>query len=443
MKLLTKYGILLLILASVVLTACKKESNDVGIGLQPKDELLNAMYFDTTTIVAYSKLHNDSVVVSSMVANVLGCVTDPVFGHLETGVYTQFWLESYGADFGANPQTDSLILTITYALSYGDTLNGFKIGVYELTEDMDRTQTYYIRKTFAVDNNNLLVSPNDYLYPTPSVFSDSSSLNAVFRIRLKPSFGDNKFLAKSGGAEYQSSQAFLNYFKGLYIVAEDMEGNGSAVTISLLNSRSRLTLYYHNDNGNYSYTFPINDSTARVSTINHFDYQNCNADLAAQLNGVYDKTNERLFVQSVYGIKTILNFPYLKETFANKKVVIHKAELVVCRYNDLDTNKYAHPTALTCNYYNQETSTYYSVADALLGSEYFGGTFNVSADEYRINLTKHIQYLIDGSGVDVDLNLIPTVVGSRLSAVSFYGTNPTIDKTKRLRLEIYYSEIKD
>ncbi len=442
MKVQKKYCILLLI-ALALFVACKKEPNNVGLGLQSEDELLNATFLDTTTIKAYSVLHNDSAVVSGMVANVLGDVVDPVFGHLQTGVYTQFWLESYGANFGTNPQADSLVLTLTYALSYGDTLNGFKLGVYELTEDIDRTKKYYLGTTFSVNNENLLASPNDYWYPTPSVSSDSSFANAVFRIPLKTSFGDTKFIAKSGGAEYESSSAFLNYFKGLYIVAEDKKGDGSAVTVSLLNSRSRLTLYYHNDDGNYAYTFPINDSTARVSTLNHFDYQGCHADLQAQLNHNYDKADERLFVQSSYGIKTILNFPYLKNTFANKKVIIHKAELVVSRYDDLDTNTYPCPTALTCNYYNKEDATYYSVADAVLGSTYFGGTFDVSTNEYRINLTKHIQYLIDGSGTDADLNLIPTVVGSRLSSLSVYGANPTADKSKRLRLEIYYTEFKD
>ena len=43
----------------LVIVSCKKEIGSVGLDLQPDDELLNTIFFDTATIQAYSAYHFD------------------------------------------------------------------------------------------------------------------------------------------------------------------------------------------------------------------------------------------------------------------------------------------------------------------------------------------------------------------------------------------------
>jgi hypothetical protein len=446
----TAYIVLCLIIGIIVCIGCKEDLGLIGLGVQPDEEFLNtdSLYPD---IVAYSAIH-DSLISSSVSTNMLGYVYDPVFGNTQAGIYTQFRLSATSVDFGDNAGVDSLVLTLAYAGYFGDTLNSFRLKVYELTGDLSKGETYYTKSSINHDNVSLTEDPNLYISPTPTIHQDSSASSYYLRVKLDKNFAMNKFISKSGSGEYANDAVFLNYFKGLYLEADDKTGNGCIVSLNMTHSLSGLTIYYHNDQAsNLKYIFKLNDSTAHFGVVNHFDYTGATNNLTQQLNGDYTSASDVLYAQSGSGIKVILNFPSLKETFKDKKVIIHRAMLVISHQDD-GLQNYSYPSALSLTYTNPNTGAGSFLPDYYFGLEndYFGGKYDATTKEYRFNITQYIQNLIDegkyplidGYGDNYSLNIL-NLSATHLFRLMIYGTHPSSanDFDKRLRLKINYTII--
>ncbi|MDR0604201.1 MAG: DUF4270 domain-containing protein [Bacteroidales bacterium] len=436
--------ILYFITGLIICIGCKEETGLIGIGDQPDGEFLNTNYFDTTTLIAYSTIH-DSLITSNVSTNMLGYIHDPVFGKTQAGIYTQFRLSSFSANFGNNVVVDSLVLTLAYAGYYGDTLNSFRLNVYELTDNLTKNKAYYSKSFINYDNNSLTEVSNLYITPTPTVKQDTLASSYYLRIRLKTDFAKSKFISKSGSSVYSSDAAFLEHFKGLYLEADNPTGNGCMLSVNMTHSLSGLTIYYSNDQAkNLKYTFNLNDSTVHFGVTNHFDYVDATPNLREQLNGNYTSAKEILYGQSGSGIKVTLNFPYLRETFKDKKVAICRALLVVSHQDDALPN-YLPPSALIMTYTDINTGTGYLLPDYYLGlgSDYFGGTYNQTSKEYRFNITKYIQDIVDGTSENYPLNLLVNPSVTHLSRLMIYGTHPVSvnDYDKRLQLRINYTII--
>jgi hypothetical protein len=437
------HTILYFIAGLIICIGCKEDSGLIGLGVQPDEEFLNTDRLDTTTVVAYSAIH-DSLITSNVSTNMLGYIHDPVFGRTQAGIYTQFRLSSFSANFGNNVVVDSLVLTLAYAGYYGDTLNSFRINVYELKDNLFKDTTYYSNSSLNHDNISLTENPNLYITPTPNVQQDTLSSSYYLRVRLDKTFALNKFISQSGSNVYTSDAAFLEYFKGLYLDADDLRGNGCIVSLNMAHSLSGLTMYYSNDQAkNLKYTFVLNDSTAHFGRFTH-DYTRADPNLQDQLNGIYTATEEVLYAQASAGIKVELNFPHLKETFKDKKVVIHRALLVISHKDDALPN-YSPPSTLGMIYTDIATGMSDLLPDYYLGlgNNYFGGTYNQTSKEYRFNITRYIQNLVDGVGGNYQLNLLVSPSITHLSRLMIYGTYPrsASDFDKRLHLKINYTII--
>jgi len=430
-------------LCAIVLSAnffaCKEDIGNVGLNVQPEDELLNTLFFDTTTITAYST-ENDSVITSGTTMNLLGDIHDPVFGRTQAAIYTQFRLSAVQVDFGENPKADSLVLNLVYGGYYGDTMQSLRIRVYELNEDLE--PKIYYGSSSASHKPELLGEIQ--LQPTPNTLKDTTSSVAYFSIPLSKDFARDKFLSKSGKPELDNDANFVKYFKGLYIEAEAVSSNGCMLSLNLLHTtRTSLTLYYGNDDQpNQKFSFNIKkDSCVHFSSINHFNYAGAEANLLAQLGGDKSTTTEVLYGQSTGGIKTVIQFPHLKELFAGKQVIIHKAELVITRKDDNLPN-YTAPAMLSLSYDRSETEKNLILFDANLGSTYFGGTYNEAEKHYAFRITKYIQALLEEEkGTDYKLNLMVVPTAIRLSRSIFYGTAPALDNNKRIKLRINYTVV--
>lgn len=434
---------------SVMTFSCKEDIGSVGLALQPQDELLNTDFFDTTTLMAYSA-KNDSVITSSATMNLLGDIGDPVFGRTKASIYTQFQLSKEGVDFKEGAQIDSLVLRLVYGGYYGDTLKSLRIRVYELDEDLDKSTIYYGFSSAAHKSNPLA---DVRIYPAPNTPADTLSNAAYISIPLDKNFGDEKFLSKSGEPELDKNANFVKYFKGLYIEAEAESPNGCMLSINLLHSKSSLSLYYgNNELQGQTYPFTLDTSCVRFSNINHFDYAGAASDLLNQLNGNNSSVEEVLYAQSSGGIKTVIHFPNLKAMFADQQVVIHKAELVVTRKDDA-LSDYIAPANLSLNYYNPLNGKNMVLPDNNLmfpssgfATDYLGGSYDKTTQQYRFCITKYVQFLINGTiSDDCRLNLMVSSAAIKLSRSMFYGTNPSLDADtdKRIKLRINYTIVKN
>lgn len=437
--------LVLVCLSMLVFFGCKEEDNIVGLDVQPDSDKLSLLFNDTTSIYAYS-LMEDSIPTDETSLSVLGFVSDPVFGKTQAGIYSQFRLAVTALDFGDSAVLDSIVLSLAYDGFFGDTLNPFMVKVYELDESIDIKKTYYNTSSLSYNPTNLTETTNFHVYPKPKSVNpvDSTQKKPVIRIPLSKTYGSEKFIAKSGTSVLENNDNFLTYFKGLYVLAEGVSNNGSVVYVDMLDAWSCLTLYYHNkEKKGLKHSFIIKEAAARFTSINHFDYGDAHTSLKKQiLDKDYTEVEEKLYVQASGGVKTLLRFPHLKAMFENQKVVINKAELVITRSDD-DYSVFFQPPALDM-YYKKDSmaSTSYYLPDFLIGSDYFGGTYNTNKQEYRFRITQYVQNLIMGDTEDYPLHLVVKGAATKANRMVFYGINPTNDNDRRLRLEIAYSIIK-
>lgn len=418
--------------------ACKEDPGLIGLDVQPPDEYLNTDYFDTTTIIAYSTLH-DSVVSSNVSVNMLGYMDDQVFGKTQASIYTQFRLPTFKKDFGNSVTVDSLVLTMAYSGYYGDTLNSFLVRIYELDENLESGTRYYTNSSLAHNSSSLTENSNLYIQPRPKTIPDTSASTGVLRIRLKSDFANDKFI-QAGSSVYESQESFLNHFKGLLINAEAMNGNGCIVSLNMIHSLSGLTIYYSNSEASgQKYMLRMNDSTLHFGATEHFGYSTAASSLRDQLNGNYTSVPDVLYGQAGAGIKVAFNFPNIRNMFKDKKVIIHRAALVINRIEET-SSIYSPPNALTIT--TTDTRLGGFLPDYFLGTGYFGGTYNTSKQQYRFNITQYIQNLADGEWENAQLNLLLSPNVTYFSRLQIYGTNPSTNYDKRLRLEVNYTVIE-
>lgn len=428
----------------LIFANCKKEENIVGMDLQPGSDILKLIISDTSTIFAYAQ-KEDKLASNNTSLSLLGYVSDPIFGKSQASLYSQFRLSVNNLDFGTGAEIDSLVLSLSYDGFFGDTLKPFIIKVYELNEALETSKTYYNTSTVGYNATNLTETPLFYCYPKPnSSTKDSLQSKPVVRIPLQKDFGRTKFIAKSGRLELANNEAFLNYFKGLYICAENVNGIGSMIYVNMPDANSCLTLYYHNDEKKgLKHNFIIKDSSAYFYSVDHFNYADVHPSLKKQIIDLdYSETDKLLYLQASAGVKTLISFPFIKESFKDKKVAIHKAELVITRSDD-DYSIFHQPTTLDM-YYKEDTSTTtaYYLPDFLMGTDFFGGGYNTHKKEYRFRITQYIQNIIMGKSENYPLHLVVKGAAIRANRLVFYGTNPN-DIKNRLRLEITYSLINE
>ncbi len=426
---------------AVLATACKEEDNRVGGTLRPSDVIRT----DTIDAIQAFSIAEDSIRTSKMSAEVFGWVDDPVFGTVRSHLYMQFRLSANAVDFGAGAELDSVVLSIPYAGFFGDTSYRLQIGVYELDEPMHKDSSYYSVRDLAVQPVPLAKVGQVEVHPLKKVVVTGEEQSPQLRIVLDRDYFIKKMLQKSGAPELADNAHFLPYFKGLMLKAEGKESKGCLVYLDVLNSLTAVTLHYHNQEHD-SLTFQLvsNDSSVYFARIDHQGYSEAEAELKRQVTErKYDGASQLLYVQASGGVKVQLRFPGLKSRYAEKRVVVHKAEFVMAPDYSVagGYNPWFNPSSLSM-YYKQDsasTKTYFMPDYLNLGSDYFGGKFQVEDSTYRFLLTEYIQYLLMGK-IDESYPLYLIANGAAVQATRVRLLGPAHpNRSRRMRLIITYS----
>ena len=418
----------------LVFQSCKKEQN--AIGLEYQEDLLNAVFTDTTTLIAYSVLE-DSLNTTGLTSNYLGYVKDDIFGTTTAGIFAQFVPQANSFNPGESPTFDSIVLTLRYSGAFfGDTLNPFIIKVYQLTEDIISTETYYSINSIAHDLSNNLTNVSEFqLYPKPNAKVKLDTVkDAHIRIRLKDELG-RSFLQHID--DLQTLDKFKSFFKGLYICAEPYHGNGSMVSLTLTNALSGIQLYYKNGSERKQFSFYMNQETVKFSAYKH-DYESGNANFRQQvLQKDTAQGKNILYVQSMCGVKTKISFPYSQlKALKNKNIVINKAELVITNIGE-NSAYYPAPSKLSIQGVSKDGRIVFIPDDAVFTSEsYWGGA--AKDNEYRFRITRYIQDLIQRENFKPYIYLVANRAAVDANRLIIKGTDK--ESASRLRLELYYTE---
>ncbi len=426
----------LIMLILLIAVSCKKEPGQIGMNLQPESDKINVVFSDTTTLIAYSKIV-DSIRSDEATLNLLGSYFDPVFGPNTAAFQVQARLSKTSYDFGTAPVLDSLILTLRIYDVYGDSLFEQHIVVYELDEAIYIDSSYYSTSTTVV-KPTLLADVSFVPNINDSVVIDGDTLIPHQRIHLDEittELGDR--LLTADGDVMSNSTDFLEFFRGLRVKSEITSIDGGIMYVDLVNTMSRMILYYHNeDTDSLKYDYLFTDHSARYNNFYH-DYSQGDAFFKAQVGGDSTLGNQVCYVQAMGGVKTKILFPYQELWYADGPIAVNEARLIIHGFED--DPFYDPPASLTLLKIDED-GNFIPLSDQFEGLDYFGGIYDEDKNQYFFRITTYMQSLIQGNENELGLELY--VNGGAYVASRFLLNGPVpFDLEKKLKLELTYTRL--
>lgn len=271
----------------VLAVACTNDFGDVGTGL------VGVVNFETkqTTeidVVSFSRNFADGVQTNALPAGALGVYNDNVYGQTTASVLTQVTLSRLNPDFGDETVLDSVFFTLPYFSTLLDTEDDgnstyeldsifrntgpMKLSVYRSNyflnnldpeTDFQDPAVYYSNEIdgFSGIEGDLLFEIDDF-EPSPKqiVLTEleeldddadpdveaetvvSARLVPALRVRLDSLYFVQNLIEKEGNEMLLNQNNFNDYFRGIYIKAEPIDGKGSYIIFDY--AQASITTYY-------------------------------------------------------------------------------------------------------------------------------------------------------------------------------------------------------
>ena len=294
-----------------------------------------------------------------------------------------------------------------YRIIYGDTITPQNIKIYELeaplNADIDYTQDVDLKSMASTQ------PIGEYTF-TPKVELDSASQDTLFQVVKIPidnSLGQR--LLDADSLDLISNDAFLSYFKGLYIETEKLSTSEPGTLITLSSAAeyrnfvgsyynedtvliSDLQVFYKSDTDTATTEFYITQYSARVNHIQH-DYSG--KDFANDIDQEIEQ-EELLYVQPTGGLKSYITIDDLESWRDSTNIAINKAELVF----QVDTTEsnidyYPPPSQLILTFLATDSAEYRPI-DYFFHPVFHDGYLRADYT-YHFNITQHLQRVIDVS----------------------------------------------
>ncbi|WP_179374863.1 DUF4270 domain-containing protein [Winogradskyella wichelsiae] len=544
--------------------ACESDFADLESDVLNSDI---ATTFDTDSdqydVITYTKALNP-VQTNNLILNTLG-VYDDAYGRTTSSFVTQLTPSTYSPDFGDEVIVDSVVVTLPFfstatgtdtdgnltytidsVISTGDSYNDIKLRIFENnyflrnfdpSGDFGESQAYYSNKTASsseiisegalegteldflaaqetshtADTNIINISEEVYVLETADTEDDDTDTVVTerqapgIRIKLDPTFWEQKIIAKEGDPVLSNENNFLNYFRGLYFKAEAVDNKGSFMYLNTSSgNNANVTIYYSKLTASTTDEADARDNATYVLNLatNKVNFQV--NDFTLPINeGDSDNGDSRLYLKggegAVAGIKLfdgvddetgLSNFDKFRNKFVNlenneytsSKRLVNEANLIF--YVDRDQldilgedpenepdRIYLYDVAnnrpLTDydNDFTNSISPSFSKTNHLGRLERVDGENDGKGIKYKLKITEHINNLLLrdstnvelGLAVSMNVNLEGAFLQNKIqnsddsnstlpisSILSPRGTilhgNNTSDESKRVYLEIYYTE---
>ena len=405
---------LLLFSAVLLLNSCKKEISNAGLNLLNNEK--DAFDCDTMyPMEVGSKL--DTVVTSSNPSYLmLGSYVDPVFGKYDAGFYAQLRISALKPDFGDvnNIIVDSLILGMRFSDYYGK-LDAQIFEVYEITQDLSPSSSYTTKSTASFNKaNNLVLDSSAKLIPKPYGYKFPEILNKKVidtirdNIRLKlDSALALRFIedSKKNPANFVTMEAFLTYFKGLYVKVSNVNQQSGEGGVMSFAYPPVLTIYYKLDGVQKKFYFELNTSGVR------FNHVNCDF---TKVEKIVSKAllDQQDFYTQANNVRGTINLTSIKKIPNNS--VIHYAKLIL-PVDYTNTNLYGLSSELFVSIPNsKDDQTLRYITSAVLDKNYNG---------YTVDVRDHIQQVVSGKRQKNPLYFSPKFFSLSAERVHFKGPN--------------------
>ncbi len=441
----------LFIVCTLLFASCKKEGS-IGLGIQPTTDLINADYTDTSTVLSFIT-KEDSVNTNNTDYTIIGSYNDPIFGTASAALFTQWSLPGNqtaidltgGVGVQADLKLDSIVLTLEYASTlpnfrrhYG-TLEQQTFKVYRVSKAMSRDSTYYSNTKFPFDSLNPIGTVTFIPKPDSLVTIKGIKRNAQLRLKLDSVFGDS-IMKQSGTANFASTSAFQTFMKGLCIVpvnGAQASGTGAVFYFALGGGETRLHLYYRRNStpaagDTLDFALEINATSSRFTQFKH-DFSS--TAFASKFDNVPD--TDFIYMQSMAGVKTLINFPHLMDINASKTVAINKAELVFkVDPTTVSTQYDTHPQLFLMAFDSTGKSGF--PLDYFDFNLTYGGEYDAINSEYKFVITRQLQSILNGKTKDCGFVLLAagSAVNGCREVMKAAGKN-----SDKLKLRLTYTKV--
>ncbi|MBC8173017.1 MAG: DUF4270 domain-containing protein [Chitinophagales bacterium] len=432
----------------VFMGACRKPTL-IGDEIIPGSDFLYSQRTDTFRIIT-NTLYDDSVTTSFNLFYSLGSIESDVFGKTSAHIYTQVSLPSNNLNFGTNPAVDSVVITLDYAVIYGDTLAPHTVNVYKMVEDIDATRTYFSNSKLhdlhvPVGSKNFVPNNHD------SVVVYGNTFAPHLRIKLSDAFAIELF-DQSDTTKFIDNENFRNFLKGIYLETDTTAGFSNGIMqFNMASIISGMQIFYHNDDADslstllnftgLKYNYFTHNYTETAPTINYLT----NPDT---ING-----DEEIFVHGFAGLKSYIQIPFLTNL---QDVGINKAEIIFTVLGEIDTI-FDPPTAILLtrtdstlenkfNFISYTAEQFFSLPDqGFDNSLSYGGSldtlvnrFGQTVNVYKYDISLYFQDIIAGRE-DNNGMMLTVYAGNRLVNGVVLAGSSYADTTKRPYLSVTYT----
>ncbi|HEY1047503.1 MAG TPA: DUF4270 domain-containing protein [Bacteroidia bacterium] len=380
----------LLFISFVLASSCKKQNDNVFLANEALQGFDGYMYTDTISLNTCT-IREDSLRTDNLTHNTVGVINDPLFGTYSANSYAQFRLPQLG-NVISSQTLDSVVLFLQFTSEtayYGDLNSTMDLSVYELNEKMDTFQRYS-NGSYNYDPTPIGTFSGKFRVSDSMDYMDLGTAKKAapgISIKLSNTFAQKLFNANS--TDLSSQDQFINFFKGIAVVPTSNPSSGSGI-IAALNfkgSYSRIRIYY---NGNQQSDFQVIDESNRLTKFN-ISNQPFNILQQKSLNGKFNF--DTTYIQAMTGAKLKIDIPYL---FAmtpknGKKMTIGKAEIIIRPLAGSYTSPFNLPSRLLLLQPDESTRINNFIED--ITEPFYGGKYDAVKNEYRFNITRHIQQL--------------------------------------------------
>lgn len=421
------------LLLTLVGVSCKKKRSDVGTSLIHQNDLLHTDGIDTFQLITYS-MFEDSTITRSASGNpsrmLLGNYNDPVFGEVQTSIYTQLQLAQVNPPFNVAVTTvDSMVLSFEYSGFYGNS-GDQTFEVYRLIDKLEADSVYYASDTLQKESTSLVELGSEIVemdqYNVTVVGEDTVS--SQLRIRLNTTLGDD-FLTEfdNSPSTFADNDAFLDFFKGLYIksVSTPVSNSGGIAYFDMSDPDTKLTMFYTEDTVQKSYEFKINTDCVRF---NHYDVQRTSTGLNVQNVIDNNSLGQSEFYAQSFNTRAVVEIPGLNNI--PKNAIIHDAVLELpIQYQT--GHKYGPGDFLRTSTRTDENSD--DLYDILVL-----GTFDNASKQFTFDLRNYVQSVVKGDLPNTELYISPLFFVSSADRIIFNG--PTTVNKMKPKFRIIYTE---
>lgn len=386
-----------------VLFSCKDDG-----ALVPEFNASSLGVLDTIITVTSSTVYGDSIRTDRVSRSLFGKLNDGTFGLSSSEFYTQFLMPS--SSLNTDPLTpediDSVVLILAYDGAYGFSSTQ-DIIVYELADTLGSNTEYYSDDSIAIKP---VILGTGKISLDPSILSDTG----VVRIRLSDELGKNIVNPDSGGGEFSTQAEWLNFFKGVKVSAgsiDPIQGDGAIVYFNLLDSRTKLNVYFTSPGDSSQFSFIVAPEAQRFA---HFDHDHSSTLLEADIDNT---TSESNYLASLGASRIRLSFDDLEQLSADLGIIaINRAELIF-PFEDPVITQYTAPDKTVVIMRGDEGNWILPTDWTKNGSDYFGGELDLVSNQYKFNLASTFHEMINLGDYERELFLSVSgnsVVGNRV-----------------------------